>query len=135
MSKVDDLTRLKHIQDSARLVLQFAESRTRRDLESDKRLCLALVRLVEIIGEAANHISPNLQNTYPEIPWRQMVGMRNRLIHAYFDGDLDILWVVVSHNIPNLLIAIDDMVAELTRTVIGRSPNRVLGSYFIGTKR
>jgi uncharacterized protein with HEPN domain len=71
---------------------------------------------VEIIGEAANHISPNLQNTYPEIPWRQMVGMRNRLIHAYFDVDLDILWVVVSHNIPNLLIAIDDMVAELERS-------------------
>ena len=51
-------------------------------------LSLALVRLIEIIGEAANNISPYCQNSYPQIPWREIIGMRNRIVHAYFDVDL-----------------------------------------------
>ncbi|ANV83729.1 hypothetical protein AWQ21_04645 [Picosynechococcus sp. PCC 7003] len=113
MSKIDDFTRLKHIQDSARLVLQFTAGRTRDDLASDEMLSLALVRLVEIIGEAANHISLDVRDSHPEVPWRQMIGMRNRLIHGYFDVDLDILWVVVSHDIADLLININKIVTEL----------------------
>jgi len=89
MSKIDDLTRLKHIRDSAKEALSFVKSRTREDLDDERMLSLALVRLVEIMGEAANHISEPCQSKYLKIPWRQIIGMRNRMIHAYFDVDLD----------------------------------------------
>ncbi|MBW4505501.1 MAG: DUF86 domain-containing protein [Scytonematopsis contorta HA4267-MV1] len=91
MSKVDDLTRLKHIRDAAQEALSFTNNRTRNDLDTDRMLSLALVRLVEIIGEAGNRISEDCQVKYSKIPWRQIVGMRNRIIHAYFDIDLDIV--------------------------------------------
>ncbi|OKH19058.1 DUF86 domain-containing protein [[Limnothrix rosea] IAM M-220] len=113
MSKIDDLTRLKHIRDASERIIQFTEGRSRSDLDTDEMLALALVRLVEIIGEAANHISPDCQGNYSNIPWRQMIGMRNRLVHAYFDVDLDILWVVVSRNIPTVLGQITTVLAML----------------------
>lgn len=115
MSKVDDLTRLKHIRDASERIIQFTKGRSRSDLDTDEMLSLALVRLVEIIGEAANHVSLDCQNRYPEIPWRQMIGMRNRLVHAYFDVDLEILWVVVSRNIPNVLDQVMQVIATLEK--------------------
>jgi uncharacterized protein with HEPN domain len=76
-------------------------------------LSLALVRLIEIIGEAANYISESKQNQYPEIPWRRMVGMRNRLSHAYFEVDLEIVWQVVSKDLPDILPMIENAILEL----------------------
>ena len=67
-------------------------------------LSLALVRLIEIMGEAANHVSEPCQVKYYKIPWRQIIGMRNRIIHAYFDIDLDIIWQVVTQDLGSLLI-------------------------------
>ncbi|AFZ12456.1 protein of unknown function DUF86 [Crinalium epipsammum PCC 9333] len=91
MTKIDDMTRLKHIRDAALTALDFIKDRSRRDLDNDKMLSLALVRLVEIMGEAANNVSPSCQTNYPQIPWREIMGMRNRIVHAYFDVDLDIV--------------------------------------------
>ncbi len=90
MSKIDNLTRLKHIRDSAKEALSFVNNRTRQDLDDDRMLSLALVRLIEIMGEAANNVSEPCQVKYFKIPWRQIIGMRNRIVHAYFDIDLDI---------------------------------------------
>jgi uncharacterized protein with HEPN domain len=95
MSKIDDLTRLKHIRDSTKEALYFVNNRTRQDLDPDRMLSLALVRLIEIMGEAANNVSEPCQAKYSKIPWRQIIGMRNRIIHAYFDVDLDIVWQVI----------------------------------------
>ena len=91
MSKIDDLTRLRHIRDSAQEALSFVKNRTREDLDNDRMLSLALVRLIEIIGEAANNVSESNQAKYAKIPWRQIIGMRNRIIHAYFEVDLEIV--------------------------------------------
>ncbi len=113
MAKIDDLTRLKHIEQAAREAISFSESRSREDLESNRMLSLALVRLIEIIGEAANGISMDRQDKYSEIPWRRIVGMRNRLIHAYFEIDLDIVWQVVTNDLPLILTQVNHAISEL----------------------
>lgn len=113
MSKIDDLTRLKHIRDAAKEALFFVNDRTREDLNRDRMLSLALVRLIEIIGEAANNVSETCQNQYSKIPWRQIIGMRNRIIHAYFDVDLAIVWQVVTQDLGFLLIEVEKAIKDL----------------------
>jgi uncharacterized protein with HEPN domain len=113
MSKIDDLTRLKHIRDSAKEALSFVRNRTREDLDNERMLSLALVRLIEIMGEAANNFSVSSQTKYFYIPWRQIIGMINRLIHAYFDVDLDIVWQVITQDMYPLLIEVEKAIKDL----------------------
>ena len=113
MSKIDDLTRLKHIRDAVMITIDFIKGRNRDDLDNDQMLSLALVRLIEIIGEAANNISLSCQNNYPQIPWREMIGMRNRIIHAYFEVDLDIVWQVIIDDLPKLLQWVNQAIQDL----------------------
>ncbi|MDJ0661163.1 MAG: DUF86 domain-containing protein [Crocosphaera sp.] len=113
MSKIDDLTRLKHIRDATKEALSFISNCTREDLDNDRMLSLALVRLIEIIGEAANNISQSKQAKYSKIPWRQMIGMRNRIIHAYFDVDLEIVWQVMTQDLPFLLVEVEQAIKDL----------------------
>ncbi|MGA9377695.1 MAG: DUF86 domain-containing protein [Phormidium sp.] len=113
MSKVDDLTRLKHIRDAAMTAINFVKDRTREDLNNEQMLSLALVRLIEIIGEAANNVSLPCQTSYPQIPWRGIIGMRNRIVHAYFDVDLDIVWQVVKNDLPELLKWVNQAIQDL----------------------
>jgi len=113
MSKIDDLTRLKHIRDAAEEALFFVQNRTREDLDNDRMLSLALVRLIEIIGEAGNNVSPSKQAKYNRVHWRQIIGMRNRIIHAYFDVDLDIVWQVVTQDLSPLLIEVKKAIQDL----------------------
>lgn len=101
-----DVTRLRHMLDAADKVQQFLDGQERADLETDEMLALATVRLLEIMGEAAARVSPETQNKIDAIPWAQIVGMRNRLIHGYFDVDLDIVWAVVQDDLPNLMVHI-----------------------------
>ena len=76
-------------------------------------LSLALVRLIEIIGEAANNIYPYCQNSYPQIPWREIIGMRNRIVHAYFDVDLYVIWQVIKSDLPELLRWVNQAIQDL----------------------
>jgi uncharacterized protein with HEPN domain len=73
---------------------------------------LALARLVEIIGEAAGRVSQNTQEEYPEIPWREVIGMRNRLIHGYDSVDLSVLWDTVELDLPPLLVHLERILAK-----------------------
>jgi len=70
------------------------------------------VREFEIIGEAAGKISLKAQHQYPEIPWKQMIGMRNRLIHAYFDIDYDILWKTIQNSLPELRDKVEKVISQ-----------------------
>ena len=115
MSKIDDLTRLKHIRDAVMITIDFIKGRNRDDLDNDQMLSLALVRLIEIIGEAANNISLSCQNNYPQIPWREMIGMRNRIVHAYFEVDLDVVWQVIIDDLPKLLRFVNQAIQELEK--------------------
>ena len=101
-----DEIRLKHMLDAAKAASEFAAGRKREDLANDRQFVFALVRAVEVIGEAASNVSDEFRARYAQLPWRDIVGMRNRLIHAYFDINLDILWSTVQQDIPSLITAI-----------------------------
>lgn len=104
-----DLVRLRHLSDAAREAIQFAKGRSRADLDTDRMLSLALVRLLEIIGEAARAISPTYREGHPEIAWKKMVGMRDRLTHGYFDVNLDIVWETVTQDLPGLIGSLEKL--------------------------
>jgi uncharacterized protein with HEPN domain len=99
----DNETRLRHILDAAREAVSFIEGHQRRDLDTDRKLNLSLVRLLEIIGEAARSVTLKFRREHPELAWKSMVGMRDRLIHGYFDVNQDILWETVANDLPLLI--------------------------------
>ncbi len=74
-------------------------------------LNLALTRLIEIIGEAANRVPAEVQEKYPDLPWMQMIGARNRLIHGYDSVDFDILWAIVIRDLPVVIARLEDILA------------------------
>ncbi len=104
----DDRIRLSHMRDAAKEALSFVVAKTRDDLDNNRQLVLALLKSIEIIGEAAAKISPDWKSKSSEIPWRDIIAMRNRLIHAYFDVDLDILWQTVTTELPPLITALEE---------------------------
>ena len=98
-----DQHRIRHMIEAAQQAMYFMEGRQRGHLDTDVQLRLALLRALEVIGEAANKVTPETRAAHPEIPWTQVVGIRNRLIHAYFDIDLDIVWKTAAESLPELL--------------------------------
>ena len=103
----DDVIRVRHMIDAARDAISFTNERSRRDLEEDRMLVFSLMKAIEIIGEAASKITQDSRDQCAEIPWHRVVGMRNRLIHAYADVDLDILWETVTTALPKLIQALE----------------------------
>jgi len=103
MTQHDDMVRLRHMLDGAREAVAMAEDGTRADLDSNRMLELALVRLIEIVGEAAARVSEAGKARIPLIPWRQVVSMRNRLIHGYDAVDRDVLWDTLREDLPPLI--------------------------------
>ena len=99
----DDDTRIRHILDAALEAVDFLKDQSRKDLDNDRKLNLSIIRLLEIIGEAARGVSEEFRAEHPELPWKSMIGMRDRLIHAYFDVDLDIAWETVKKDLPVLI--------------------------------
>ncbi|MGV0023933.1 HepT-like ribonuclease domain-containing protein [Phormidesmis priestleyi] len=106
----DDLTRLRHMRDAAQKAVRFAQNKTRDALETDEMLTLSLVKCIEIIGEAASRVTRERQLEWIQIPWAQIVGMRNRLIHAYFQIDLDIVWNTVTQALPSLILDLESII-------------------------
>jgi uncharacterized protein with HEPN domain len=111
----EDPIRLHHMLEYAQKALRFSEGKTRSDLEHDDQLTLALARAVEIIGEAASKTSHDLQEKTPSIPWADIIGTRNRLVHAYFSVDLDVLWTIVTHDLPPRVTALQASLHEIDR--------------------
>ena len=108
-----DFVRLRHMLEAAQICLNFVADKKRRDLENDKMLSFAVVRALEIFGEAAAHISKSFQLKHPKIEWKAIVGMRNRLIHAYFDIDFDIVWEALQYEIPKIIPQLEDLLIQL----------------------
>ena len=108
--KVDErtnLVRVKHMLDAANEALSFVEGRARADLDDDRVLVLALLKSIEIVGEAASKITAEFQARYSMIPWSIIIATRNRLVHGYFDIDLDILWNTLLLDLPPLIAKLD----------------------------
>jgi len=109
MKRPDDVYRLEHMLEHAREAVAMAANRTRPELEADRSLELSLVRLIEVIGEAASQVSQETRAQHPHIAWRVMVGMRHRLIHGYDYIDLDVLWDTVTLDLPILIRQLGDV--------------------------
>ena len=107
MSRRDPTVTLREMRDFAREAMSFASGRSRADLDSDRLLQLALVRLVEVIGEAATRLTAEYRESHPDIPWRQIIAARNRLVHGYDQINLDRVWSIIQDSLPELVAAID----------------------------
>ena len=109
----NDGVRLGHMLDAAREAVEFSQNRSREDLDRDRMLCLSLVHLLEIVGEAARGVSAEFRAAHPEIPWRSIAGMRDRLVHGYFDVNLDIVWQTVRQDLPPLVEQLQQHLASM----------------------
>lgn len=98
-----DLIRLRHMAEAAQNAIGFCAGRQQTDLDTDAMLRMAVMHTVQIVGEAASKVSDAGRAEVPGIEWRLMTGMRNRLVHAYFDIDAAIVWLTVTQKLPELL--------------------------------
>lgn len=103
MSKRDDRVSLVDMLIHAREAVDLLDEASADELKSNRVMQLALMRLVEIVGEAANRVSPPTQQRYPEIPWPLIIGMRNRIVHEYDNVNLNILWSTITNELPPLI--------------------------------
>lgn len=104
--RVEDRIRLLHMLEAAEAAIGFVVGRSREDLDSDRMLMFAVVRAIEVVGEAANHVSEDGRSLLPSLPWPAIVGMRHRIVHAYFDIDPDTVWKTVMEELPVLSAAL-----------------------------
>lgn len=108
MASKDEIIRIRHMLEASKDALSFIQNKNRSALDTDKLLSLSLVRCIEIIGEAASKLSKETYEKFPQIPWKNIISMRNRLIHAYYDINLNTVWSTITEDLPPL-------VAELER--------------------
>ena len=109
---LDDRARLGHMLDAARKAIAFCQGRSRADLETIEMLSLSLVRLLEIIGEAAREVSSEYRIAHGGIPWKNIIGMRDRLVHGYFDINHDVVWETITHDLPPLVVELERLVSD-----------------------
>lgn len=100
--KENDEVYLRHIFDAIERIEEYCRGVSIQKFLKNKMAAAAVVRELEIIGEAARNVSREFRRTNAEIPWEQMTGTRNRLIHEYFGVDLEIVWQTVEQDLPNL---------------------------------
>ena len=112
----EDEIRLRHMLDAAKEAVEFSAGRTREELDQDRMLVLALVKSIEIVGEAATKVSPEARSLLPSIPWPAVVTMRHRLIHAYYDMDLDRVWETITEDLPPLILALEKALSGVAFT-------------------
>jgi uncharacterized protein with HEPN domain len=104
-----DRIRVAHMVDAIESAMKFADGRSRSDIEHDEMLLFAIVRAIEILSEAAGKVTEEARSQAPAVPWGVIIGMRNRLVHAYFDIDPNIVWSTVTQALPALLPSLREL--------------------------
>ncbi|MFG0247553.1 MAG: DUF86 domain-containing protein [Phycisphaeraceae bacterium JB051] len=107
-----DRIRIQHMLDAAKQAISFADGFSQEQLVDDLKTTFALVKCIEIIGEAATHVTDETQQAIPSVPWRIAKAMRNRLVHVYFDIDVNILWSTVTNDLPQLAELLEKALAD-----------------------
>lgn len=110
MSRHDDSISMRQMLDYAREAVVMVQGYPRSALDDNRMLSLALLQLAQLVGEAASRVSKPARERHSEIPWRQIVGLRNRLIHGYDTIDFDILWHVLTVDLPALIVTLEKIV-------------------------
>ena len=108
-----DEARIRHILDAARRAVELSRDKEVGTLDPDAETALALARLLEIMGEAAGRVTAELRERYPEIPWRDIGDTRNRVIHEYFDVDMEIVEAIVRDDLPPLTERLEAILREM----------------------
>jgi len=98
--------------DAAKEALSFAGNKSQNDFYADRMLALSIVKSIEIIGEAASTVSKEFRENHKEIPWANIIAMRNRLIHVYFDIDLNRVWDTLTDDLPPLIVALEKILSQ-----------------------
>ncbi len=109
-----DVVRLQHMVDAANEAQSFIAGKSKTDLLQDRKPALALVKTIEIVGEVASKVSRDLKGKSPEIPWVDIVAMRNRLIHGYFEINLEIVWQTVTTELPPIITQSEELLFSST---------------------
>ena len=104
---------IEDILDSMNMIEEYIRDLDHQGFSADRKTIDAVIRNIEIIGEAARNIPESIRKKYPSIPWKQMIGLRNITIHTYFGVDLDIIWRIVTVNIPEAKTEILKMLDSL----------------------
>jgi len=112
MSKRDDSTSILQMFDHAREAVELARGRSRDDLDSNRVYFLATTRLLEIVGEAAGRVTEAFRMRHPDVPWSQIVGLRNRISHGYDEIDRDRVWEIVQADLPPLAAQLEQMLKQ-----------------------
>ena len=101
---------LHHIFDEADFILSSSKNKTKEDVVNDPVLSRAIIRSMEIIGEASKKIDPEFKSGYPYIEWKKMAGTRDKLIHDYFGVDNDLLWDIIENKLPDLKDNVEEII-------------------------
>lgn len=112
MSRHDPQVRLHHMLDSAREAAAIAAGQTFETFAADRLRVLASIRLLEVLGEAATQIPQELREGNRQVPWREIIDLRNRLIHGYDAVNVEIVWHIVVHDLPPLIVEIESMLEK-----------------------
>jgi uncharacterized protein with HEPN domain len=112
MKQFDDITRIRHMLDASEEASGFLGATSLEELKTNRVLANAIVRSLEVIGEAARQVSQDFKDKHQEIEWQVIVGMRNRLIHAYFDIDFIVVWSTVRNDLPPLIVQLKSILAN-----------------------
>jgi uncharacterized protein with HEPN domain len=104
---------LQDIMENMDIAENFLEGMSLEKLTKDKKTVYAVVRSIEIIGEATKHIPDSIRKKYPEIPWKRMAGMRDKVIHEYFGVNLEVVWRTLKEEIPPIKVLIKKVLAQL----------------------
>jgi uncharacterized protein with HEPN domain len=106
---------IKDIISAMKSIEKFVEGLSLDQVKEDDKTSSAVIRKFEIIGEATRHVPDNLKEEYPDIPWKRMAGMRDRLIHAYFGVDYKLVWEAIKIDIPKLKPRLEKVLAGLEK--------------------
>jgi len=106
----DDWIYVSHMLDMSRKEVDTVTGKTRDGYNDDEILRMALTHFIQVIGEAAKKVSAEFQATHPQIPWREIVGTRHRIVHGYLNIDEDLVWEIVTHDLPALIRGLEKII-------------------------
>ena len=103
---------IQHMQDAMQKIIAYSSSHSYNDLSDNEWDQDAVMRNLEIIGEAANNLDESFRKNYPEVPWRKIIDFRNIVVHDYADLDLEIVWQIIAKDVPLLSSQIKEILKD-----------------------